>query len=62
MKNNRKIEVGQVRDTRSETSNLYMITKVINSTEVEIVYINGKLSGIRQIWDSYHCRHDIVVM
>ena len=62
MKNNRKIEVGQVRDTMCITSNLYMITKVINSSEVEVVHINGKMSGIRQVWDSHHCRNDIVIM
>ena len=62
MKNNRNVEVGQVRDTRDLTSSLYMITKVINSCEVEVVYINGKLSGLRQVWGSHHCRDDIVVM
>ncbi|CAM0045818.1 hypothetical protein VPH184E373B_0109 [Vibrio phage 184E37-3b] len=63
MKNNRKIEVGQVRMVKGcpDSSNTYVVLAGDN-VEVQVMWLNGKLKGYKQFWSTHHLHSDVVVM
>lgn len=66
MKNNRKIEVGQVRQvnlaTESSYGDLYYIKGVYEDGYVNITFINGYREGDTTLWHISSIQEDIVVM
>lgn len=66
MKNNRKVEVGQVRQvnlaTESSYGNLYYIKRVSEDGYVDIRFINGYREGEITSWHISSIQEDIVVM
>ena len=69
MRNNRKIEVGQVRGAIGidGQEDLYVVTKHVNAGEgtkamVRITWLTGVLKGEREMCLSRHCDFDVVIM
>lgn len=66
MKNNREIEVGQVRqvnlETESSYGNLYYIKRVSEDGYVDVRFINGYREGECTSWHISSIQEDIVVM
>ena len=69
MKNNRKIEVGQIREATCEGhfGEKYVIVKycrapVSQSDLVHIMWIGKEDNGLCEIWPKDYCDYDIVVM
>lgn len=63
MKNNRKIRVGQVRQIKGceGLTNKYIILS-LKGSQVGIMWINGKMSGIKEHWHFSYSSDDFVVM
>jgi hypothetical protein len=63
MKNNRKIRVGQVRQIKGceGLTNQYTILS-LKGNQVSIMWVNGKMSGIKEQWHFSNTSKDFVVM
>lgn len=70
MKNNRPIEVGQVRQVTSKKEasfgNLYYVDNITEMeggyTFCEVTFIDGTRKGSKEEWDIEDAKQDIVVM
>lgn len=62
MYNTRKIIVGEVRQPRNHKGkDMYVVLQKFEY-DTEIMWITGKLSGIKQIWHSSHLTDDMSIM
>lgn len=59
VKNDRKIEVGQVRE--NPYGELYVVLE-IGASVTQVLLLNGKFKGQKSCWDNKYFGEDIVVM